>query len=572
MSAETGVEPAKVRKWFDNRKQKHRRLQQAADAMKKQRTAGLLVQKASQDALTGPKGPMAVKMAPRVFSAQTNLKCPVCSVSLRVEQSCESLECSNCKSVLGPDKHAHHHQQNVRRAMVLRLQRDSTQEARAETSQVLEQAMSALAGEVTTVYEALQAAQLSASFQKYRACAREAALKIMARAIAVQRCITQESRSSGQSAMLRTQTLLQLDILSVAFNKAWPSDEWGPTKLESGWRALTLRQLEILWAACLTIVSEDPRGSDRGRKQLVTANLEKMFGKQFVQNRKYSEFLKRQRRLWPRQDTAQEDDSGTTTINASVVVPVALLHRLKKTLKLQEKTSTQAQCGPEILSDAAEELAMEFRMRPTFAEYVTLCASKPTDMNHSDIARRLYRELSSLCADGTSVELQLTKMLVLEHECRDTELCQCLDETDDELLTEEMMGIVTRLAARTTANNNNQNWVIKRALAYAADELPYCAGVIEDLFLHYDHQVRAFAEWRKQGFSVDLDLSGEAATWDKDNSHFLLYVGDAFFAPSEPGLASTMSMSEVKQSEKDALLLPKILGWMSAARAAFVQL
>lgn len=50
LSAETGVETGKLRKWFDNRKQKYRRLQKAVDGRNNQ-TAGL----------TNPEGPMSVK-------------------------------------------------------------------------------------------------------------------------------------------------------------------------------------------------------------------------------------------------------------------------------------------------------------------------------------------------------------------------------------------------------------------------------------------------------------------------------------------------------------------------------
>ena len=118
------------------------------------------------------------------------------------------------------------------------------------------------------------------------------------------------------------------------------------------------------------------------------------------------------------------------------------------------------------------------------------------------------------------------------------------------------MDIITRMASRQSDSNSVcQKWVIRRAIAFVAEELPYCAGVIEDLFLHYEHQVRAFAEWRKTGFTVDVHVSSKAASLDDVDTHFLLLLGDAFFIPSKPGPASTMhEMSSELEAGEDVEL------------------
>ena len=214
-----------------------------------------------------------------------------------------------------------------------------------------------------------------------------------------------------------------------------------------------------------------------------------------------------------------------------------------------------------------EALVADFRLCPTLTEYLTLLASKPDDVPYADVAKRLYDELSDMEEDRGPTEFLVTRLQILEYEKRDKELRDAMDQIDDEVMTEEMMDVVIRLAARKSDDNVNQQHVIRRALTFVAEELPFCAGVIEELFLHYEHQIRAFTQWREGGCVVDV-----ADATNADSGHFLNLLGDAFFYPVKPGPASTVTMVEAKTSELDALLLPKILGWMTAARAAYVQL
>jgi len=57
LSGETGVEIAKLRKWFDNRKQKYRRAKEAeAKSPRSKKQTSDLVQQASRDAISAPTG------------------------------------------------------------------------------------------------------------------------------------------------------------------------------------------------------------------------------------------------------------------------------------------------------------------------------------------------------------------------------------------------------------------------------------------------------------------------------------------------------------------------------------
>ena len=343
LSGETGVEIAKLRKWFDNRKQKYRRAKEAeAKSPRSKKQTSDLVQQASRDAISAPTGtprliplvprwsetaplrhsltvcsagPLPVKMAARFFQKAAKVDCPVCGTSLRSPRQCEVLTCSSCSSTLAPQKH-----EQGSSAMVLRLPPAKERVGEKERARALEQAIETLADQVRSNCAAVTAAQAELSFENYERLAKQASTKTLARITAVHRLI------SGQEPMLQTNTIICLDALSKAFHLGWQEDAWGPGKLPSGWRARVVRQLQMIWHRCLIIMAKDPRFSQRGRKQLVTVNLEKLFGKSFVANPKYSAFLTQQRRLWPRQDSPERGVDSKP--GEAVGIPVAMLQQL----------------------------------------------------------------------------------------------------------------------------------------------------------------------------------------------------------------------------------------------------
>ena len=260
-------------------------------------------------------GPLPVKMAARFFQKAAKVDCPVCGTSLRSPRQCEVLTCSSCSSTLAPQKH-----EQGSSAMVLRLPPAKARVGEKERARALEQAIETLADQVRSNCTAVTAAQAELSFENYERLAKQASTKTLARITAVHRLI------SGQEPMLQTNTIICLDALSKAFHLGWQEDAWGPGKLPSGWRARVVRQLQMIWHRCLIIMAKDPRFSQRGRKQLVTVNLEKLFGKSFVANPKYSAFLTQQRRLWPRQDSPERGVDSKP--GEAVGIPVAMLQQL----------------------------------------------------------------------------------------------------------------------------------------------------------------------------------------------------------------------------------------------------
>jgi hypothetical protein len=183
------------------------------------------------------------------------------------------------------------------------------------------------------------------------------------------------------------------------------------------------------------------------------------------------------------------------------------------------------------LNDPYSELVSKFLSHPTFTRYTTICATRPTHLKREDVSQRLYDALTERQDSTTPVEDTTTRLQILDQEHRDEELRKCLENIDEEMLTDDMLHVVLRLATRNDGRNTNQRWIIQTAQAYVTEEIIFCASVMEDMFFQYEYQTRSFAEWRAEGFEVSIE-----DTLESKESSFLTLIADSFFysADGEP--------------------------------------
>ena len=207
----------------------------------------------------------------------------------------------------------------------------------------------------------------------------------------------------------------------------------------------------------------------------------------------------------------------------------------------------------------------QFLAELTFSNYVKVC-SQSTDPQQTS------KSIIGILKAHSDIKIDMLLLKILDYEREDIDLRRLFDRIDDDAVDSQIMETITKLSVRNDlGDNSNQHWTISRATKLLSEDFAYAAGLLEAIFTKYEHQTNAFEKWKRNQFGVEVQTDAKGAR-ACDPDHFLTLIADSFFQRAIPAVPDATTPEDLKQVEEDLAVLPQLLAWMTAARAAFANL
>ena len=204
----------------------------------------------------------------------------------------------------------------------------------------------------------------------------------------------------------------------------------------------------------------------------------------------------------------------------------------------------------------------QFLAELTFSNYVKVC-SQSTDPQQTS------KSIIGILKAHSDIKIDTLLLKILDYEREDIDLRRLFDRIDDDAVDSQIIETITKLSVRNVlGDNSNQHWTISRATKLLSEDFAYAAGLLEAIFTKYEHQTNAFEKWKRNQFGVEMQTDANGAR-ARDPDHFLTLIADSFFQRAVPAVPDATTPEQIKE---DLAVLPQLLAWMTAARAAFANL